>query len=364
MIYFSQHIASFYAPWCVVYPLCLYSIASIAGLFIAMGYYFFYGATVNIPKRTKLAVTHQFGKVSFFKGITNISAFKKFNSRYDFIRQTFFHNRYVLVDNKDTLSHNGIVYNLSVWEDESYITEIGITHNCRCNVVQTAEDATTDKITTQPNPVFEGNVARDEVIFSKKHQFFQLLNTDALAKKNTELMKLNAPYELKYEAKGGAKVSKSIFADKSDQEGNAQSLITIANSLNISSNINPHTFINGRKNPEINIKGVNGDRVQPTSKNIKSGITNAFNDKLKKGMQLREENETFIILDLSNYKNLPNIIDDAISQSWSKFTHYKNIKSLYVEFNQKAILIKKTDKMKYEDFSNDFKKIIKAKSKA
>jgi hypothetical protein len=93
------------------------------------------------------------------------------------------------------------------------------------------------------------------------------------------------------------------------------------------------------------------------------GISNSFDDKLKKGKQLRGEDETFIILDLSNYKKLPLNIDDAVRQSWSKFTHYKNIKSLYVEYNQNAVLIKKKDKMKYEDFSNDFKKVIKAKSK-
>lgn len=61
------------------------------------------------------------------------------------MRQTFFHTRYILIENKDKEKYTGKVYNLSVWQDESYVTKIGITHNCRCNTVEVlASDYTKD----------------------------------------------------------------------------------------------------------------------------------------------------------------------------------------------------------------------------
>lgn len=140
---------------------------------------------------------------------------------------------------------------------------------CRCNVVQTAEDATTDKITTQPNPVFEGNVATDEVIFSKKHQFFQLLNTDATAVKNAELMKLNAPYEFKYAKKVGkekASLTRSIFYDKVDYPKNLEAGLLIVEKFLVNVQIRPDIKVKGYKNPEYFINGKVADLKTPDVK--------------------------------------------------------------------------------------------------
>ena len=71
-----------------------------------------------------------------FNGIDNIAAFNSFNSFFHFLRQTFFHNRYILIDRRSTKKFNDNVYNLSIDNDESYITHLGITHNCRCVAVQ------------------------------------------------------------------------------------------------------------------------------------------------------------------------------------------------------------------------------------
>ena len=148
---------------------------------------------------------------------------------------------------------------------------------CRCNVVQTAEDATTDKITTQPNPVFEGNVATDEVIFSKKHQYFQLLNTDKRAQKNAELMKLNAPKETLYK-NGKHSVTASIYHDKKDFVNNFQSAKIIVDNLKVDVEIRAH--INGRtivgyKSPEYIINGKFADRKAPLNKSYKKVLSKA-----------------------------------------------------------------------------------------
>jgi SPP1 gp7 family putative phage head morphogenesis protein len=160
---------------------------------------------------------------------------------------------------------------------------------CRCNVVQTAEDATTDKITTQPNPVFEGNVATDEVIFSKKHQFFQLLNTDALAKKNAELMKLNAPKETLYK-NGKHSVTASIYHDKKDFADNFESAKIIVDNLKVNVEIRADIKVEGYKNPEYLINGKFGDRKEVTSlRAVMSAI-----DSLKK------QGATIIVYDFKN----------------------------------------------------------------
>lgn len=89
---------------------------------------------VYMPNPTQIAITPLFTHVSQFNGITNIHSFNGFHSFYDFLRQTFFHNRYVLVTGKDTIKTDTVVYNLSVDKDESYVIPAGIVHNCRCTV--------------------------------------------------------------------------------------------------------------------------------------------------------------------------------------------------------------------------------------
>ena len=92
---------------------------------------------IHTPVLHKPAITALFHNITLFGGIGNPHAFNGFNSFLDFIRNTLFHNRYVLVEDKVTTKKvKTIVFNLSIDQDESYVVPIGITHNCRCNVVQ------------------------------------------------------------------------------------------------------------------------------------------------------------------------------------------------------------------------------------
>lgn len=92
---------------------------------------------VNDVTSKKLSETALLRDVPAFCGIKDIHAFDGFNSFFDFLRNTFFHNRYVLIEGKVTKKkRETTVYNLSIFKDESYIVPIGITHNCRCTVVQ------------------------------------------------------------------------------------------------------------------------------------------------------------------------------------------------------------------------------------
>ena len=96
-----------------------------------------HSSAVYHPMRNKPSEASFLGKVSQFCGIKDIHSFNGFYSFFDFLRNTFFHNRYVLVEGKVTEKKQETrVFNLSIDKDETYIVPVGIAHNCRCNVVQ------------------------------------------------------------------------------------------------------------------------------------------------------------------------------------------------------------------------------------
>lgn len=95
------------------------------------------GSSVDTPVQGQPSETALLDKVPRFGGIDNPATLDGFNSFYGFLRRTFFHTRYALVDHKGTTKKSKtMVYNLSVDKDESYVVPTGIAHNCRCNVVQ------------------------------------------------------------------------------------------------------------------------------------------------------------------------------------------------------------------------------------
>lgn len=99
------------------------------------------GSDIHTPMEGKPSVAVHLREIPIFRGIQNIHAFNGFHSCFDFLRNTFFHNRYVLVEGKITKKkRETTVYNLSILNDESYVVPIGITHNCRCTVVQVLKD--------------------------------------------------------------------------------------------------------------------------------------------------------------------------------------------------------------------------------
>lgn len=149
---------------------------------------------------------------------------------------------------------------------------------CRCDVVQTAEKATQDKITDFDAPDMPGNVGADEEIFTNNHKFFKLLKTNDRAVRNNELMKLNAPYDLKYENKKGKKLRESIFADKNGISQNRESATLVIDNLNLNVTIEAH--LNGRiiknhKNAEYKIEGKKADLKTPDKSSYKNVLKKA-----------------------------------------------------------------------------------------
>lgn len=137
MVGLRKSLARFLSSVGVVYPLSSDRLTTMSDGNAKVGKEAMHGSTIDVPMGTKPSETALLCDVPVFCGIKDIHAFDGFNSFFDFLRNTFFHNRYVLVEGKVTKKkRETTVYNLSIFKDESYIVPIGITHNCRCTVVQ------------------------------------------------------------------------------------------------------------------------------------------------------------------------------------------------------------------------------------
>ena len=130
----SQAVSGSLTSFRVVHPLSSNRFPSMANIETTIQDNFGNRTVVYFPKSTKVTETAEFADISQFHGITNIHSFNGFHSFYDFLRNTFFHTRYVLVTRKDRVKKSISVHNLSINEDESYVIPIGIVHNCRCRV--------------------------------------------------------------------------------------------------------------------------------------------------------------------------------------------------------------------------------------
>ena len=213
---------------------------------------------------------------------------------------------------------------------------------CRCYVVQTAELASQERIA--PNTLsekdfpkeFRGNVAISGQVFKedstnqgKPHPYFALaLDADSDTKKAFELSKLKAPYTEVYEAKNGAVVKVSPFADESDLAKNIKSAIVIADNLRVSVNIRPHLEIQNHKNPEYEINSKIADRKETSSyTSVKSNLGKA-----------KEQGAEIVVFDLSNFKNWEAI--GVVRSLKGKILSYNNrewLKEVFFIYGNKAI---------------------------
>ena len=120
-----------------VNPLGAHGIATMTDGNAALAQDAHHGAEVHMPVCTQPAQAALLRDVPVLGGICDVHAFKGFNSFFDFVCHTFLHCRYLLVEGKvNKKKAETTVYNLSIDKDESFVVPVGITHNCRCTVVQ------------------------------------------------------------------------------------------------------------------------------------------------------------------------------------------------------------------------------------
>jgi SPP1 gp7 family putative phage head morphogenesis protein len=237
--------------------------------------------------------------------------------------------------------------------------------NCRCYVQQTNKPATTipEKIKNVPKE-FENNVAVSGQVFKEDgepHPYFALLKSDDNYKKAFEFAKMyNAAYKKIATFKNGSKIYDSIFSDVSDFEKNKTSAeVLCANHKDTIVKIRPNLegkAVEGWTNPEYEINGLIADRVEPKKhiKNIfdKKEQIQGFIDKYNKQFpNAKIENKYAIFVDLSNIKiNPPAFGRKFFSQLES---NANNLDTLFIQKNDKSIIITKKDVEKGEEYIKD-----------
>lgn len=195
---------------------------------------------------------------------------------------------------------------------------------CRCDAVPTAADPKGEVPKDMPEPNFKGNVAKDEEIFTQKHNFFKLLNKNENARRNMELMKLNAPNIKQPKNK---KVEVSIFADRNEPEfsTNLEVAHRITDVLKLKVAIRAHILIDKQPNPEYLIDGKIADRKAPLGLSLRRILSKAT----KQGSEI-------VVIDL---KDNPNSIQAILNQLRGNFRLESNYKSI-----QEVIIISKDRK--------------------
>ncbi|ATA75237.1 phage minor head protein [Capnocytophaga sp. H2931] len=199
---------------------------------------------------------------------------------------------------------------------------------CRCYVVQTAEPPTEGELpvlTDKEFPKeFRGNVGISGEVFKetdankgKPHPYFALSKEwGSETKKAFEYSKLATPYTKIYEAKNGAEIKVSPFADESDLQKNVQTAVVIADELGVGVNIRPHLDLHKHKNPEYEINNKLADRKEVSSyTSIKSNLGNA-----------KKQGNSSIVYDITNFKG------------WEAGEILRYLKGKIISFNDKKWL--------------------------
>jgi SPP1 gp7 family putative phage head morphogenesis protein len=158
------------------------------------------GSTINIPFSTYFTRSKHISKIGIDEGFTNGQPLNSFNSLFSFLLHSFWHRKFVLVKNINVINFTGQIYNLSVNVDESYITNVGVVHNCRCLLekidkyegAKQSSDArikqAAKEMDAKMDDTFKMNPGKDGYIFSPKHPYFEVAKGDkALARKNFNL---------------------------------------------------------------------------------------------------------------------------------------------------------------------------------
>lgn len=207
---------------------------------------------------------------------------------------------------------------------------------CRCDAIPTAEKPKGEVPKNMPEPNFIGNVGKDAEIFTQKHNFFRLINRNEVAKRNQELMKLNAPNEVVYKADNGKKVYRNIFYDKRDYPENLSSAKKIVDKLKVDVYIRADLdtdIAKGFKNAEYFINGYLSDLKSKFKNENYSAIKNAFK-------AAREQRLESVVFDFTNsFKNLNLTEVNRLILSQVNERRGKQFRELIFLYNDKAIRI-------------------------
>lgn len=192
---FFKLLACFLFPFIIIYPLALYCITAISNWYIKIIKKICNSSIVAyIPSFLKFSVCVELNNIKFKENFGSGAPLDSFDSINVFLYKSMFHKKLNLVTSTKIQKYFGYIYNLSVEKDETYITKIGIVHNCRCIVIE--EENITEKEIKQSEkaeqdlkdlkkenkkeydkqypPLFRENVGKTGKVFKETHPYYDV----------------------------------------------------------------------------------------------------------------------------------------------------------------------------------------------
>jgi len=228
VIHLSQDLTCFNAPFRIIKPLTLDCIASPARLHAATSKNFHQLARLSIPTFVQFSESEKFVNIQTAEGFTDGAPLNGFDSLNNFIRYAFFHYKFIRIDKIEEQSYHGKVFNLSVKTDESYITSLGIVHNCRCNVIQT--DLPPTEVLPEgeslPPPIFQHNSGMTGRLFAPYHPYYEVSAQNKEASERIATQLQNQAHEA--HAKESAQAVRKSFVPKQFDLNGKQASVSIS----------------------------------------------------------------------------------------------------------------------------------------
>lgn len=349
----------------VVNPLRGYRIAPVTDINAVFPEYTPHRPLVYTPVGGKPSEAAFLQKIPLFRGLACIHSFNGFDSVFDFLRRTFLHTRYNIVEAKVTLNKSvSKVYNLSVDVDESYVIPLGIVHNCRCTVIQvrkskypvTPHDEAMrlgdEALQRDKKGIFrfnagkEGKSVPDYNPYTIRRcstcpiakgdnggQLSQFVPDNEVCQACVRIHQCEDARHYSNHPDFGKRLRISDIADKSELSENIRAACALLKSFpKMEMELRPHIIAENVKNPEYIIDGLVADRKGIMAE---QGITAGFKKALKQGCEA-------VVIDLDMNMGQKPLLTRKLAQfidGRKRDFEDGRIKACYVIYQGKAIKI-------------------------
>ena len=182
---FRKSFTGLFSPFGVVLPLNSNSITTGTGTDVKFSHHVTDLSGLNTPSFHNLPISESMLNVEVKEGFVGGAPLDQFDSIEDFFRSSLFSHKFNIINEITNIPLNADVYNLEVENDNSYITEVGITHNCRCFTVNHDSDTKPKAIKNPPKfgtpqmpKTFDVNPGKDRIVFPNSHPYFRVAQGD------------------------------------------------------------------------------------------------------------------------------------------------------------------------------------------
>lgn len=209
--------------------------------------------------------------------------------------------------------------------------------NCRCDVDQVSEGRVTpdSKIKSPEIPEnFKFNVGKRGVVYPPEHPYHDLPDTADKVRINQKawdiLSKESKSYHHVQSFKNGGRVEVHSLADKADLNYNIELSTEVARKGH-KVKVRPHSYLNGVKNPEVDIDGLVGDFKEVKN----SGTKTAVQTQIKRAAKQKAE---AVWLHLTSGDITVNRLKNGIYAALNKSDWNKSIKKVMLIYKDYEIV--------------------------